>query len=90
MLDESMGHADTQPTRCPRCGRQTKTVDGVCPECWAIKDTSAIPPLYLRAYRAEPTPTAADLVYGLLRHVTIAVAVAIVIVAALLYFGGLL
>jgi hypothetical protein len=85
-----MGKTDTQPTPCPKCGRRTKTVDGVCAECWAIKDTSAIPQLYLHAYRAEPPPPAADLVYGLLGHAAIAVGVGIVVVAALLYLGGLL
>ena len=41
--------APTSP--CPNCGRVTKTVDGVCAECWAAKEPGARPP---RRGRTEP------------------------------------
>jgi hypothetical protein len=28
-------------SRCPHCGRVTKTVDGVCADCWGPKEARA-------------------------------------------------
>jgi hypothetical protein len=39
--------APTAP--CPHCGRVTKTVDGVCADCWGVKDPA-------RAHRWLPSP----------------------------------
>ena len=27
-----------QSSACPHCGRETKTVQGVCADCWGVKD----------------------------------------------------
>ena len=34
---------------CPHCGRVTKTVDGMCADCWGVKDP-------VRAKRWRPRP----------------------------------
>jgi hypothetical protein len=40
---------DAPETPCPHCGRVTKTVDGVCADCWGVKDDA-------RARRWRPKP----------------------------------
>jgi hypothetical protein len=34
---------------CPHCGRQSKTVNGVCADCWGVKDPD-------RAFDFRPGP----------------------------------
>jgi hypothetical protein len=29
---------DAPSSPCPHCGRVTKTVDGMCADCWGVKD----------------------------------------------------
>jgi hypothetical protein len=36
-------------TPCPHCGRVTKTVDGVCADCWGVKEAG-------KAARWRPKP----------------------------------
>lgn len=36
-------------TPCPHCGRETKTVGGVCAECWRAKEAGAH-----EVFRSEP------------------------------------
>jgi hypothetical protein len=38
---------------CPHCGRESKTVQGVCADCWQIKD-SAVAGRYARPPRTWP------------------------------------
>jgi hypothetical protein len=39
---------------CPHCGRVTKTVDGVCADCWGVKEPERAR-RWLRRPRANPT-----------------------------------
>jgi hypothetical protein len=40
---------DAPSAPCPHCGRVTKTVDGMCADCWGVKDPA-------RARRWLPRP----------------------------------
>jgi hypothetical protein len=31
--------AEAPVSACPHCGRESKTVQGVCADCWGVKDT---------------------------------------------------
>jgi hypothetical protein len=31
---------DAPTAPCPHCGRVTKTVDGMCADCWGVKDAA--------------------------------------------------
>ena len=33
--------AEAPATSCPHCGRETKTVQGFCADCWGVKDPDA-------------------------------------------------
>ena len=33
--------AEAPVSSCPHCGRETKTVQGVCADCWGVKDPDA-------------------------------------------------
>ena len=37
---------------CPSCGRESRTVQGVCTDCWAPKEENAV--VHGRAGRTEP------------------------------------
>ncbi len=45
---------------CPHCGRVTKTVDGVCADCWGVKEPSRAR-RWLRRPRTQPVPSWLDL-----------------------------
>jgi hypothetical protein len=40
---------DAPSSPCPHCGRVTKTVDGMCADCWGVKDE-----IRARRWRSKP------------------------------------
>jgi hypothetical protein len=66
-------------SRCPACGRITKTVDGVCADCWAPKEPNA------RTFRRKPrTEPLFDFDWDDPRIARAAVGVAVLIAAGVL------
>ena len=64
---------------CPGCRRVTKTVDGVCADCWAVKDWS-------RAYRPPPrTEPLLPLDWGDPQDLLLAVLAVAAVIAAVAY-----
>jgi hypothetical protein len=67
-------------SRCASCGRTTKTVEGVCAECWAPKDPNA------RIFRPKPrTEPLLDLDWDSPWLVRAAVAVVVFIAGAVVH-----
>jgi hypothetical protein len=72
---------DAPSSPCPHCGRVTKTVDGMCADCWGVKDEA-------RARRWLPGPRTQSL-FGFdwedPLDVLLAVGIAVVVVLVTLY-----
>lgn len=63
---------------CPHCGRVTKTVDGVCADCWGVKD-----PAKARRWRPRTRPLLSDLDSGWLNPLNLLWAVGTLVIALL-------
>lgn len=82
-----MGSADSDLTPCPHCRRGTKTVDGLCVECWSVKDPAMVPSgLWVRTPARLLSPS--DLVYAIAKWVVITLIVVVLGGVAYGVFAG--
>lgn len=64
----------SERTLCKSCKRQTRTMNGHCVECWALKDPAAVvrPDPLLAPRRPPPFPSAETVVYRIVMAAVIA------------------